>query len=220
MAQTTEATGLADPQAYEEALSIARSLPKAEMHLHLDGSLLPSFLFKRAAARGCRDELPSTAAGLRAMVDDMKADMRRGAAAGHSGVGAGKNWPIFDLMNRFLQTSEELEEAARGLAAHLAQRHSVRYLELRFCPALHTTEGLTEEAAVRAVRILVHVHCGLRPAGQQRRQQAAGEAAECSRVVVGNDARLARGGARLGGAAERRLGAGADRLAQLLVHFR
>jgi hypothetical protein len=136
---------------YHEALMIALQLPKAEIHCHLDGSLLPSFLFERAELRGCRSDLPKTAGGLRTMVDEMKGEMRKGANAGHSGLKPGQNWPIFDLMNRFLQTAEELETAALCVARHVRDVHRVCLLELRFCPALHTLEGLSEREAVEAV---------------------------------------------------------------------
>ena len=136
---------------------------------HLDGSLLPSFLFRRAAARNCREALPGNTAELRTMIDDMKREMRRGPRAGHQGIASGKNWPIFDLMNRFLQTSDELCEASFELATFLARQHNVRYLELRFCPLLHTLEGLSAEEACRAVLRGLSEAFASRPAGAPMR---------------------------------------------------
>lgn len=68
-------------------------------------------------------------------------------------------------MNRFLQTADELHEATRSLACALRQVHNVRYAEIRFCPALHTLEGLSELEAVRAVASgfeAARAACGLR----------------------------------------------------------
>jgi adenosine deaminase len=136
---------------FGEALKIAVGLPKCELHMHLDGSLLPEFLFERASARGMREVLPETSFELRNMIDSMKKEMRNQPAAGHSGVESGKNWPLFDLMNNFLQTEYELETAAYLLASHLQNVHNVKVFELRFCPTLHTIEGLSELEAVHAV---------------------------------------------------------------------
>lgn len=62
----------------------------------------------------------------------------------------GKNWPVFDFCNQFLQTSEELTVATTDLLSRLAIEN-VRYAEIRFCPELHTLEGLSCEQAVEAV---------------------------------------------------------------------
>ena len=60
------------------------------------------------------------------------------------------NWPVFDFCNQFLQTREELTEATLDLLIRLAD-DGVIYAEVRFCPELHTLEGLTREQAVEAV---------------------------------------------------------------------
>ena len=131
-------------------------LPKAELHLHLDGSLLPSFLFPRAERNGsCAASsptpFPSTSSDLRVMVDLMKAEMRKGGGGGHVGLPPGANWPMFDLMNSFLQTAADLTAASQATALHLFDVHNVKYLEVRFCPKLHTLNGLTERQATEAV---------------------------------------------------------------------
>ena len=55
----------------------------------------------------------------------------------------GGNWPVFDFCNQFLQTSAELREATLDLLDRLAGENVV-YAEIRFCPDLHTREGLTQ----------------------------------------------------------------------------
>ena len=62
----------------------------------------------------------------------------------------GKNWPVYDFCNQFLQTSQELTTATKDLLSRLASEN-VRYAEIRFCPELHTLESLTSEEAVEAV---------------------------------------------------------------------
>ena len=50
---------------------------------------------------------------------------------------------MFDFCNQFLQTSAELREATLDLLDRLAEENVV-YAEIRFCPDLHTSEGLTQ----------------------------------------------------------------------------
>jgi len=65
-------------------------------------------------------------------------------------IGAGQNWGVYDWCNQFLQQSEELEEAACAVIAERAAVNVV-HCEVRFCPALHTQEGLSEAEAIAAV---------------------------------------------------------------------
>ena len=57
---------------------------------------------------------------------------------------------MFDFCNQFLQTRDELTSATADLLGRLADRN-VWYAEVRFCPSLHTLEGMTEDQAVQAV---------------------------------------------------------------------
>ncbi|GMH95813.1 hypothetical protein TrVE_jg66 [Triparma verrucosa] len=63
----------------------------------------------------------------------------------------GGNWSIFDFCNQFLQTAEELREATCDLLTRLRRDHNVLLVEVRFCPTLHTLEGLSPREALEAV---------------------------------------------------------------------
>jgi adenosine deaminase len=126
---------------------VAALLPKTELHCHLDGSLSPDFISERAKARGIKCVPP-------AEVRSFMMDMKEQAQAASSGESAeqqqGSNWNYFDWMNQFLQTDDELTEATKLLVLEL-HRHNVRAAEIRFCPVLHTNEGLTLDDVMGAV---------------------------------------------------------------------
>lgn len=63
----------------------------------------------------------------------------------------GRNWLHFDFCNQFLQSSEELHEAAADLVRRQYTQDNTLVIEIRFAPVLHCLEGLTPEAAVQAV---------------------------------------------------------------------
>lgn len=127
---------------------IAQALPKTELHLHLDGSIPPSFICSAAKRRGI--ELPAEA-DLPAYIDELRAaDAASRPGDGQKTMKAGKNWGIFDWMCQFLQTEWELEEGTKALMQSLAD-DNVFYAEVRFCPELHTLEGLELDQIVAAV---------------------------------------------------------------------
>ena len=148
------ATSLAADKPSEIA-SLARRLPKAELHLHLDGSLSDAFCTERMPALGVVSPLvrhPRFATfsewavaaksdpGL--LSDDM---MSCRHAAGNDKLN------LFNWANQFLQTEADLEAATAELCSRLASDHAVVYCELRFCPTLHTLRGLSEASALEAV---------------------------------------------------------------------
>jgi adenosine deaminase len=113
-------------------------LPKAELHVHLDGSLRAGTLLELGRARGLR--LPaedSVGLGRRMRADDacsLEEYLRR-----------------FELTVAVLQTPEALERVAYEMTADAA-RDGVRYLEVRYCPALSLPGGLSLDEVIRAER--------------------------------------------------------------------
>ncbi|XP_023334386.1 uncharacterized protein LOC111705912 isoform X3 [Eurytemora carolleeae] len=129
----------------DEDVNTAKQLPKVELHLHLDGSLSPEFIGRRALARGI--QLPVPPEQLRQFL--MMKKLEKLNTDGNKAEKGG-NWPVFDFCNQFLQTKEELSLGTLDLLDRLAQENVV-YAEIRFCPFLHTKEGLTEAEVVEAV---------------------------------------------------------------------
>lgn len=117
--------------------ALTRAMPKAELHLHLDGSLRVETALDLARSRGV--EAPRTWAGMRAALvgPDQVADQAELLLA-------------FDLPIALLQDAEALERAAADLVDDKAA-DNVRYLELRWAPLLHVQRGLTGRRVVEAV---------------------------------------------------------------------
>lgn len=113
-------------------------LPKAELHVHLDGSLRAATLVELAETAGVALPTRDPAALARYMrVDDarhLEDYLRR-----------------FDLTVAVLQTPEALERVAYEMVADAA-RDGVRYMEVRYCPALSGAEGLSLDDTIRAER--------------------------------------------------------------------
>ena len=136
---------LADLSKFEpSAVAKAKRWPKVELHLHLDGSLSPEFIARRALVRGIM--LPASPERLRAWLMDRKLDKLK---KDDNKADKGGNWPVFDFCNQFLQTKLELREGTADLLRRLSE-DGVVYAEIRFCPELHTREGLSEEEVVEA----------------------------------------------------------------------
>lgn len=124
------------------------ALPKIELHVHLDGSVLPQTLIELAQQQG--GELPV------ADPDELSAYM----SAPESCQSLNEYLRTFDFVLPYLQSYEALERVAYELVQQCAD-DQVQYVEVRFAPQLHRQQGLTVAETYEAVI------SGLRRAEQQ-----------------------------------------------------
>jgi adenosine deaminase len=111
-------------------------LPKAELHVHLDGSLRPETMID--LARQTKISLPSTDP------ESLRRFMRVDDAAGLEDY-----LRRFDITIPLLQTPEAIERVAYEMVEDAA-RDNVRYLEVRYCPHLSRRGGLSMDQALEA----------------------------------------------------------------------
>ncbi|MBM4397703.1 MAG: adenosine deaminase family protein [Deltaproteobacteria bacterium] len=124
-------------RAFAAAEDFVRSLPKTDLHVHLDGSLRPETLIELAHER--KVKLPSeTASGLMETVFK-----ERYASLDEYLRG-------FRYTCAVLQDREALERAAYELAED-NYAEGVRYFEVRFAPQLHAHGGMDMIEVLRAV---------------------------------------------------------------------
>ena len=113
---------------------ILKEMPKAVLHIHLDGSLRPSTVYNWLKEKGKDITLEQVQKAL--MVNKDCRDLN-------------EYLEKFDLPLEVLQNEENIEQATYELFEDLAKQNVI-YAEVRFAPSLHTKEGLKYEQIVEA----------------------------------------------------------------------
>ena len=122
----------------EPAISrLLAAMPKAELHLHLDGSVRVGTALELARTRGV--DAPTTWGG---MFDALVAPERCRDQA--------ELLRAFDLPIALMQDAEALERITTELVESKAAEN-VRYVEIRWGPLLHVARGLPLEDGIEAV---------------------------------------------------------------------
>ena len=116
---------------------LLEAMPKAELHLHLDGSLRVATALELARSRGVDGP-------------DSPAAMRAALVAPERVADQAELLRAFDLPIALLQDAEALERVAAELVEDKAA-DGVPYLEIRWGPLLHVERGLELAAGIAAV---------------------------------------------------------------------
>jgi adenosine deaminase len=128
---------MTDPAETRARRRLLHAMPKAELHLHLDGSLRVDTAIELAGSRGI--DAPRDPAGMsRALIAPMpcasQAELLR----------------AFDLPIALMQDAEALERISAELVEAKAAEN-VRYVEIRWGPLLHVAGGLALADGIAAV---------------------------------------------------------------------
>ncbi len=118
--------------------SFFESLPKTDLHVHLDGSLRPETILDLASKDGV-DIGADTLKKLEKILQPGKM---------HNSLN--DYLKTFDYTLKVLQTEESLYRAAYELVEDNA-RENVEYFEVRYSPILHTQKGLTVTSILESV---------------------------------------------------------------------
>ncbi len=118
--------------------ALLRALPKADLHCHLDGSLRLATLVELSELQGG------------ALPGGSEAELAHALHLGRPCGNLEEYLTAFEVTLSVLQTEGALRRAAYELALDCAAEN-VRYIEVRYSPALHQREGLKMTTIVEAV---------------------------------------------------------------------
>lgn len=117
--------------------------PKIDLHLHLDGSMLPDSAWEMAEERGVK------------MPADNPEDFKKFIVVTADCRDVNEYLEKFELPLQIMQDREAIIRTARELVIMLAEQGLV-YAEIRFAPQLHTRKGMTQAGGDRAVIVGVN----------------------------------------------------------------
>ncbi len=123
--------------AHDEFDALLRRMPKAELHLHLDGSLRPATALELARERGIDEGMDLAAMRARLMGPTRSRDQAELLRA-------------FDLPVSLMQDAEALRRVTSDLVEDVAD-DGTRYVEIRWAPGLHLRRGLGLVDSIAAV---------------------------------------------------------------------
>jgi adenosine deaminase len=127
------------PELSNAVRRLVQFMPKAELHLHLDGCLRPVTALELAHRHAL--EAPTTYAG---MFGALVAPERPGTQA--------ELLRAFDLPLRILQYPDALARVAAELVEDKAADR-VRFVEVKWAPAFHRSEGMTLDEVIDTVAV-------------------------------------------------------------------
>ncbi len=111
--------------------------PKADLHFHLDGSMIPETTFRLAKERNI--QLPTET------IEEFKEFLVQSADCGD----VGEYLARFDLPTAILQDKAALYETTYDTIEYIKDLYD--YVEIRFAPQLHIEKGLSQADAIDAV---------------------------------------------------------------------
>ena len=112
--------------------------PKLDLHLHLDGSMIPESAWEMALERGV--DMPA----------DNLEDFKKFIIVTADCRSVNEYLEKFELPLQIMQDKAAIKRTAKELVILIASQ-GVEYAEIRFAPQLHTRKGLTQDEAIEAV---------------------------------------------------------------------
>ncbi|MBN1210099.1 MAG: adenosine deaminase [Myxococcaceae bacterium] len=129
---------ISPPPAIEVTEALLHALPKTDLHCHLDGSMRLKTILELAEQQ--KVKLPA----------DSVEGLAKAIHMGQVCKSLEEYLVAFDVTLSVLQTAEALYRAAYELAVDAAAEN-VRYLEVRYSPALHLQKGLKMTTVIDSV---------------------------------------------------------------------